>query len=65
MDHAAYVMLLYSMQNDLLNNFEVYQTANEMWKALKEKFDVTSSTRLRNLMLKFNGYCKLTNHTMK
>ena len=44
------------MQDDLLIEREVYQTAHEMWKTLKEKYGGLSATKLRELVMKFGNY---------
>ena len=36
-----------------------------MWKALKEKFGITSLVRLRGLTMRFDSYQKKPEHTMK
>ncbi|KAK2989434.1 hypothetical protein RJ640_018752 [Escallonia rubra] len=58
------------MHNDLIGQFEGYQTAQEMWNALKLAFTGTSVTRLRALTLKFETYkmtpnAKLFDHLRK
>ena len=53
------------MQDDLLIEYEVYQTTHEMWKVLKEKYGVLSATKLRGLVMKFGNYKMRLNHTMK
>ena len=59
----ARIMLLSYMQDYLL--IEYYQTAHEIWKSLKEKFDGLSATKLRKLIMKFGSYKMHQNHTMK
>jgi len=44
----ARIMLLSGMQDDLMCEFEEYQTAQEIWLALKEHYGGTSTTKLRN-----------------
>ena len=41
----AHITLLNYMQDDLLIEYEVYQTAHEMWQALKEKYGELSGTK--------------------
>ena len=53
------------MQDDLLIEYEVYQTAHEMWKDLKEKYGGLSTTKLRELVMKFGNYKMRLNHTIK
>ena len=45
--------------------YEKYETAQEMWLALKDKFGGTSITKLRRLTIKFDFYRKHPNHTMR
>ena len=39
------------MQDDLMIEYEVYQTSHEMWEVLKEKYGVLSATKLRGLVM--------------
>ena len=50
----ARITLLNTMQNDLLCEFEEYETAYSLWIALKDKFGGTSATKLRRLTIKFD-----------
>ena len=43
----AHITLLNCMQDDLLIEYEVYQTAHEMWQGPKEKYGGLSSIKLR------------------
>ncbi|XP_024036182.1 uncharacterized protein LOC112096753 [Citrus clementina] len=64
----ARITLLSSMQDDLMceyEKYEKYETAQEMWLALKDKFGGTSTTKLKRLTIKFDSYRKRTNHTMR
>ena len=58
-----YIVKLYA--RCLLIEYEVYQTAHEMWQALKEKYGELSTTKLRELVMKFENYKLRLNHTMK
>ena len=49
----AHITLLSYRQDDLLIEYEVYQTAHEMWEALKEKYNGLSATKLREFVMKF------------
>ncbi|CAA7058388.1 unnamed protein product [Microthlaspi erraticum] len=49
----ARITLLSCMQDDLMCEFEEYETAKGMWEALKEKFGATSATKLRRLNQRF------------
>ena len=53
------------MQDDVMCEYEKYETAQEMWLALKDKFGGTSTTKLRRLTIKFDSYRKRSNHTMR
>ncbi|OMO94612.1 hypothetical protein CCACVL1_05905 [Corchorus capsularis] len=64
-DRCARFTMLSSMHNDLIGEFEQYQTAHEMWQALRNKYGVTTLSKLRKLNLKFNTYKKKPNHSMK
>ena len=57
-DRCGHFTMLSSMHNDLLNEFEQYMVANEMWQALANKYGVVSSIKLRELNMKFNTYKK-------
>ena len=48
--------MLSNMHNDLIGKFESYDTAQDMWIALKAKFGGTTVTRLHTLTLKFNTF---------
>lgn len=64
-DRISRITLLSCMNNDFLLEYEQYSTAHEMWETLKTKFGGTSLTRMRELAIRFNGYKKKDNHTMK
>ena len=64
-DRCVHFIILSNMQNDLLCEFEQYTTTNEMWQALASEYGVVSSTKLRELNMKFNTYKKKTHHSMK
>ena len=55
-DQDARYLMLSSMENDLLLEFESLQTSYETWEALKLKYGVTSLAKLRGLTLKFDSY---------
>ncbi|OAY74901.1 hypothetical protein ACMD2_24922 [Ananas comosus] len=65
LDRIARITLLSSMQNDLLCECEQCPTAYDMWEALKAKFGVISTTRLRSLTMRFDSYKKRADQTMK
>ena len=60
----ARITLLNCMQDDLLIEYEVYQTAHEMWQGPKEKYGGLSSIKLRELVMKFGNYNMRPNHIM-
>ena len=61
----ARITLLSCMQDDLMIEYEVYQTSHEMWETLKEKYGGLSAMKLRGLVMKFGNYKMRLNHTMK
>lgn len=64
-DRCARSIMLSSMSNDLLDEFDEYPTAEAMWKALKAKYGGTSATRLRGLTIRFDSYKMRPEHTMR
>ena len=50
---------------DLIFNYQTLPTAYDMWAFLKEKFNDTIVTKLRQLTIKFDTYKKCPNHTIK
>ncbi|PWA42671.1 hypothetical protein CTI12_AA541830 [Artemisia annua] len=42
-----------------------YRTAKEVWEAVKLQFGGTSTTRLHSLNLRFDGYTKRHDHSMR
>ena len=63
-DRVARIMMLSSMRNDLMLSIESNRTTMAVWDAVKVHFSGTSTTRLRQLTLKFDAYKKQSNHTM-
>ena len=45
--------------------FERHRSAQSVWDVVKIQYGGTSTTRLRQLTLKFNGYKKCQNQTMR
>ena len=45
--------------------FERHRSAQAIWDAVKVQYGGTSTTRFRQLTLKFDGYKKRQNHTMR
>ena len=52
-DRRTRYIMLNSMHDDLIGEFENFPTAMAMWEQLKFTFGGTSITRLRSLVLKF------------
>ena len=63
-DGLARAILISSMHDDLIPEYEQYPTAMQMWVALKDKFGATSASKLMSLNLKFITYKKDPKHTM-
>ena len=55
-DLCARFTMLSSMHNDLSGEFEQYTIAQDAWKALKLRYEGTSTTRLCGLTMKFDSY---------
>ena len=64
-DRVARILLLSSMRNDIMLHFERHRSTQAVWDAVKVQYSETSITRLRQLTLKFDGYKKHQNHTMR
>ena len=62
-DRVARILLLSSMRNDIMLCFERHRSAQTVWDAVKVQYGGTSTTRLRQLILKFDGNKKHQNHT--
>ena len=56
--------MLSTIYNDLIGEYEAFQTAKDMWNQLKFDFGGTSTARLRSLVLKFEVHRKDPKHTM-
>ena len=57
-DRRAHYIMLKSMHDDLIGEFENFPTAMAMWEQLKFTFGGTSITRLKSLVLKFETHHK-------
>ena len=57
-DRRAHYIMLKSMHDDLVEEFENFPTAMAMWEQLKFTFGGTSITRLKSLVLKFETHHK-------
>ena len=64
-DRFARILMLSSMRNDLMLRFENNCSAMAVWDAVKIEFGGTSTTRLRQLTLKFDAYKQQSNHSMR
>ena len=64
-DRVDRILMLSSMRNDLMLRFENNCSAMAVWDVVKIQFGGTSTTRLRQLTLKFYAYKKQSNHTMR
>jgi len=64
-DHVARIFMLSNMRNDIMLRFERHRSAQSVWDAVKIQYGGTSTTRLRQLTLKFDGYKKRQNQTMR
>ena len=64
-DRVARILMLSSMINDLMLCFENNCSTMAISDAVKIQFGGTSTTRLRQLTLKFDAYKKQSNHTMR
>ena len=63
-DNCACIILLSSMDDDLMVEDKQYQTANKVWDQLIFAFGGISKTILRSLVLKFEVYRQEPKHTM-
>src|SRR5215469_10102300 len=50
------ITLLSSMENDIMREFSHFTTAKNMWEALQARFGGTSTTKLRQLTIRFDTY---------
>jgi len=64
-DHVACILMLSNMRNVITLCFEMHHSAQIVWDAMKIQYRETSITRLRQLTLKFDGYKKCQNQTMR
>jgi hypothetical protein len=64
-DRVARILMLSSMRNDIMLRFERHRSAQSVWDTVKIQYGGTSTTRLRQLTLKFDGYKKRQNQTMR
>ena len=62
---TARIMLLSSMDDDIMRELRKYEITKDMWSAFSERFGGTSITKLRSLTFKFDTYNKRLKHNMK
>lgn len=51
-DHSEWYLMLSCMIDDLVHLFEVIESAQAMWEALKKRYGIMSPTRLHTVELK-------------
>ena len=64
-DRMARILLLSNMRNDIMLRFERHRSAQAVWDIVKVQYGGTSTKRLHQLTLKFDGYKKCQNHMMR
>jgi hypothetical protein len=64
-DRVTRILMLSSMRNDIMLRFKRHLSAQSVWDAIKIQYGGTSTTRLRQLTLKFDSYKKCQNQTMR
>jgi len=64
-DRVACILMLSNMRNDIMLRFERHRSTQFVWNTVKIQYGGTSTTRLRQLTLKFDGYKKHQNQTMR
>ena len=64
-DRVAHILLLSIMRNDIMLHFERHRSAQAVCDTVKVQYGGTSTTRLRQLTFKFDGYKKRQNHTIR
>ena len=64
-DHVARILLLSSTMNDIILHFEKNHSAQAIWNVVKVQHGGTSTTRLYQSTLKFDGYKKYQNHIIR
>ena len=64
-DRVVRILLLSSMRNDIMLRFERHRLAQVVWDVVKVQYGGTFTTKLHQLTLKFDGYKKRQNHTMR
>jgi hypothetical protein len=64
-DRVACILMLSNMRNDIMLYFERHRSTQSVWDAVKIQYEGTSTTRIHQLTLKFDGYKKRQNQTMR
>jgi len=64
-DRVDQILMLSNMRNDIMLRFERHHLAQSVWGAVKIQYGGTSTTRLCQLTIKFDGYKKRQNQTMR
>jgi hypothetical protein len=64
-DHVTHILVLSSMRNDIMLRFERHRSTQTVWDAVNVQYRGTSTTRLCQLTLKFDGYQKHQNQMMR
>ena len=64
-DRVTHILLLSSIRNDIMLRFERHRSVKAVWDAVKVQYGGTSTIRIRQLNLKFFGYKKHQNHTIR
>lgn len=59
------ITILSSMADDLMYTYQDYETTQDIWVTLKEKYGGTSTTILCQLIINFDTYKKRQDHTMR
>jgi hypothetical protein len=64
-DRVARILMLSNMRNNIMLRFEKHRLTQSVWDAINIEYERTSTTRLRQLTLKFDGHQKCQNQTMR
>ena len=64
-DAEVRAALLSMMDDDILFEFEQYQTCKELWDALRQRFGVYTTAQLRSLNIAFDSYRLKPEHNMR
>ena len=64
-DCVARIFISSNMQNDIMLCFERHHLTQSVWDTVKIQYRGTSTTRLHQLTLKFDGYKKRQNQMMR